>query len=159
MPQTHPWILLTYKIPRKPTNARVFVWRALKHLGAVFLHDAIWVLPGTPWTRNRFQWLAAEIVGYGGEATVWEARIADGERRELIQQFLDQVDAAYTIILGELERSGADLDQLDEHYRRVDEQDYFRSELGERTRLALLARRSDLASAAREKVPLGPKEQ
>lgn len=147
MPTTHPWILLTYKIPRKPTGARVFVWRALKQLGAVFLHDAIWVLPGTPLTRSRFQWLAAEIAAYGGEATVWEARIADGERRELIQQFLDQVDASYAELMADLERPNADPDQLYERFRQIDEQDYFRSELGERTRLAIEARRAKSGAA------------
>jgi hypothetical protein len=148
MPTTHPWILLTYKIPRNPTNARVFVWRALKQLGAVFLHDAIWVLPGTPLTRSRFEWLAAEIAAFGGEATVWEARIVDGERRELIQQFLDQVDARYRELMAELERPDADLDQLSDRHRQIDEHDYFRSELGERVRLAIEARRAKVAASS-----------
>jgi hypothetical protein len=59
---------LHYKIPRKPSSQRVFVWRKLKRLGAVLEHDAVWVLPATPRAREHFQWLAAEISEGGGEA-------------------------------------------------------------------------------------------
>ncbi len=55
------WMLLVYKIPREPTASRAIVWRKLKRLGALLLHDAVWVLPATPWTREQFQWLAVEI--------------------------------------------------------------------------------------------------
>ena len=37
----HSWALLHYKIPPEPTARRVFVWRKLKRLGAILLHDAI----------------------------------------------------------------------------------------------------------------------
>ena len=55
------WILLIYKIPNEPSAGRVFVWRKLKKLGAMLLHDAVWVLPATPQTKEHFRWLAAEI--------------------------------------------------------------------------------------------------
>jgi hypothetical protein len=35
------WILLVYKIPNEPSAGRVFVWRKLKKLGAILLHDAV----------------------------------------------------------------------------------------------------------------------
>jgi len=41
------WVLLTYKIPREPTASRAYVWRKLKRLGALLMHDAVWVLPNT----------------------------------------------------------------------------------------------------------------
>lgn len=94
-PHVHPWLLLTYRMPRDPSGGRVFIWRTLKQIGAVLLHDSVWVLPRLPWTRNRFEWLASEIVLLGGEATLWEARLEEGDRRGLIQQFLDRADAAY----------------------------------------------------------------
>src|SRR4051794_32701297 len=55
------WLLLLYKIPREPTVGRVSVWRKLKRLGAILLHDAVWVLPPSPRTKEEFQWLVAEI--------------------------------------------------------------------------------------------------
>jgi len=48
----HTWVLLHYKIPREPSAQRVFIWRKLKRLGALLLHDALWVLPATPRTRE-----------------------------------------------------------------------------------------------------------
>lgn len=42
------WVLLIYTMPREPTAPRVAVWRKLKKLGALRLHDAAWVLPATP---------------------------------------------------------------------------------------------------------------
>ena len=69
------WVLLVYKIPREPTASRAQVWRKLKRLGALLLHDAVWVLPATPWTREQFQWLAVEIGELGGEAHLWESHL------------------------------------------------------------------------------------
>src|SRR5256885_9772574 len=73
-PPGTPWVLLVYKIPREPTASRAQVWRKLKRLGALLLHDAVWVLPATPWTREQFQWLTVEIGELGGEAYLWEDR-------------------------------------------------------------------------------------
>jgi len=42
------WVVLVYKIPREPAAGRVSVWRKLKRLGALLLHDAVWLLPETP---------------------------------------------------------------------------------------------------------------
>jgi hypothetical protein len=67
-------VLLIYRIPNAPTSGRVFVWRKLKKLGAILLHDSAWVLPATPQTTEHFRWLAAEIVELKGDATVWESR-------------------------------------------------------------------------------------
>jgi hypothetical protein len=43
------WVLLVYKVPREPTSSRAYVWRKLKRLGALLIHDAVWVLPATAW--------------------------------------------------------------------------------------------------------------
>lgn len=72
------WVLLDYKIPREPTASRAMVWRKLKRLGALLVHDALWVLPATPWTREQFQWLAVEIGELGGEAHLWESHLLLG---------------------------------------------------------------------------------
>src|SRR6266567_9517091 len=58
------WMLLVYKVPREPTSSRAYVWRKLKKLGAVLLHDAVWVLPATAWTREQLQWLSVEYGNY-----------------------------------------------------------------------------------------------
>jgi hypothetical protein len=112
------WVLLVYKIPREPTSSRALVWRKLKRLGALLLHDAVWVLPATPWTREQFQWLAVEIGELGGEAYLWESHLLlNGQAEALAQQFQARVDAAYQEILSELEQEEADLVALSRKYQ------------------------------------------
>ena len=134
------WLLLLYKVPPEPTANRVSVWRKLKRLGAILLHDAVWVLPPSPRTREELQWLVAEIHERAGDAMLWEASLClDGRDDELVGQFIAQVDATYRDILGALEVPGADLAALSKRYQQARLQDYFRSPLGERARQALLS--------------------
>jgi hypothetical protein len=141
------WVLLVYKIPREPTSSRAMVWRKLKRLGALLLHDAVWVLPSTPWTREQFQWLAVEIGELGGEAYLWESQLLlNGQAEALVQQFQARVETAYQEILGELEQDEADLVALSRRYQQVRAQDYFHSALGTRVRERLMRARGGVAS-------------
>jgi len=141
------WVLLVYKIPREPTSSRAAVWRKLKRLGALLLHDAVWVLPATPWTREQFQWLTVEIGELGGEAYLWESHLLlNGQAEALVQQFQSRVDAAYQEILRELEQDEADLVALSRKYQQVRAQDYFHSELGRHVRERLMSARGGFVS-------------
>ena len=93
------WILLSSRLPRQPTRLRLAVWRRLKRLGAVLLHDTVWILPADPKTREAFEWLAEEIVEQGGTALSWEARSlwADQDRR-VLQQFRSEADERYAAL-------------------------------------------------------------
>ena len=133
------WLLLLYKVPPEPTANRVAVWRKLKRLGAILLHDAVWVLPPSARTREELQWLAAEIRERGGDALLWEASLClDGRDEQLVQQFVAQVDGIYADVLGALEDPNADLVALSKRYQQARRHDYFQSPLGERAREALL---------------------
>ena len=156
----HSWLLLHYKVAREPSAPRVYIWRKLKRLGAVLLHDAIWVLPDNPRTQEQFQWLAAEIMELAGEALVWQSHLLPNGRPQeenLIQQFNRQVEAGYQEILDELEQlqvisqakttgetSGTmvdgtipDLKGLSRRYQQLYQQDYFHSVLGQKVREVL----------------------
>jgi hypothetical protein len=134
------WLLLIYTVPREPTANRVSTWRKLKRLGALLLHDAVWVLPNSPRTREQLQWLASDIRDLGGDALVWlGSPTPDGQDATLVQQFLAQVDCLYAEILAGLEQADPDLAMLSRRYQQARLQDYFRSPLGERVRDALLA--------------------
>ncbi len=146
-PQETSWVLLVYKIPREPTSSRAAVWRKLKRLGALLLHDAVWVLPATPWTREQFQWLAVEIGELEGEAYLWESRLLlNGQAEALVQQFQARVESAYQEILDEVEREDADLVALFRKYQQVRAQDYFHSEVGIHVRKRLMSARGGLTS-------------
>src|SRR4051812_24269207 len=144
--QLNKWLLLVYKIPRKPTALRVSIWRKLKQLDALLLHDSVWVLPATPQTREHFQWLASEIIELGGEATVWVSEMAaENQGADLAKAFLTTTDTAYKEILAKLKRKNPDLAALARQYQRVLARDYFKSSLGEKVRKALLKKGENLS--------------
>lgn len=141
-PREPVWVLLVYKIPREPTSSRATVWRKLKRLGAVLLHDAVWVLPATAWTREQFQWLTVDIGELGGEAYLWEASLhMPGQAEGLVRQFQTRVEAAYQEVLDGLEQDGADLVALSRTYQQVRTQDYFHCPLGKQVRERLMRAR------------------
>jgi len=133
-------MLLVYKIPKDPTSGRVFVWRKLKKLGAILLHDSVWVLPATPRTREQLRWLANEISELKGDATVWESQLTLGiDEDKLIAQFTAAVDTEYREIIAGLKAKNRDLGALSRQYQQAKIQDYFNSDLGRRVRDALAA--------------------
>ena len=138
------WLLLHYKLPNKPSALRVYIWRKLKRLGAILLHEAIWVLPDQPRTAEQIQWLTAEIQERGGEAYSWKATAILGENDESItQQFKEQVDAVYSDLLKKLDKKRVDLQEVSRAYQQAAAQDFFHSELGLRVRETLTSRRGE----------------
>jgi hypothetical protein len=135
------WLMLMFRIPTEPSALRVSTWRKLRRLGAIVLHDAVWVLPATEMTREQLQWLVSEIVESGGEATVWRSEIETGDDTPLVAQFRERVDSAYAAILAELGCEDCDVALLARRYQQVKAVDYFHSGLGEQVRDALLAAR------------------
>src|SRR5262245_58166118 len=90
------WILLSSRLPREPTRLRLAVWRRLKRIGAVLLHDSVWILPADAKTREAFEWLAEEIEEQGGTALTWEAQsLSPDQDRRLVQQFRSEADERY----------------------------------------------------------------
>jgi len=138
------WLLLHYKLPTKPSPLRVYIWRKLKRLGAILLHEAVWVLPDSPRTAEQIQWLTAEIQEMGGEAYSWKANAILGETDETItQQFNEQVAAIYAELLKKLEKPRADLQEISRQYQLTASQDFFHSKLGDQVRDKLTSRRGE----------------
>jgi Protein ChrB, N-terminal len=138
------WLLLHYKLPNKPSALRVYIWRKLKRLGAILLHEAVWVLPDLPRTAEQIQWLTAEVQEMGGEAYSWRANPILGESDEAItQQFNKQVDVVYSDLLKKLEKSSADLQEISRQYQLAAAQDFFHSKLGLRVREKLTSKRGE----------------
>jgi Protein ChrB, N-terminal len=116
----------------------------LKRLGAILLHEAVWVLPDKPRTAEQVQWLTAEIQEMGGEAYSWRASTILGENDESItQQFKEQVDKVYSDLLKRLEKPRADLQETSREYQQAALQDFFHSKLGIRVREKLTSKRGD----------------
>lgn len=141
------WLLLVYKVPSEPSARRVYVWRKLKRVGAILLHDSVWVLPATVRTREHLQWLSAEIVEMGGEALLWDALpLMAGQADTLRRQFEQQTETAYQEILTALAAPEPDLAALSQQYQQAKTNDYFDSPLEPRVREALMTARGDTKS-------------
>ncbi|HET9907648.1 MAG TPA: Chromate resistance protein ChrB [Anaerolineales bacterium] len=138
------WLLLHYKLPNKPSALRVYIWRKLKRLGAILLHEAVWIIPDQPRTAEQVQWLTAEIQEMGGEAYSWKATAILGESDESItQQFKEQVDAVYSDLLKKLAKKRVELQEVSRAYQQAAAQDFFHSELGLRVREKLTSKRGE----------------
>jgi hypothetical protein len=138
------WLLLHYKLPNKPSALRVYTWRKLKRLGAILLHEAVWILPDLPRTAEQVQWLTAEIQEMGGEAYSWRATSILGQNdASLTQQFKEQVDAVYADLLKKLEKPRADLQEISRQFQLTASQDFFHSKLGLLVREKLTLRRGE----------------
>ena len=138
------WLLLHYKLPNKPSALRVYTWRKLKRLGAILLHESVWVLPDQPRTAEQIQWLTAEIQEMGGEAYSWRANTILGTDDESITgQFTAQVEAIYSRLLKQLEKPRADLEEISRLYQQAISQDFFHSKLGQQVRERLTSKRGE----------------
>ncbi|HMC57338.1 MAG TPA: chromate resistance protein ChrB domain-containing protein [Gemmatimonadaceae bacterium] len=82
------WLLLIHQLPPEPAYIRVKVRRRLQKLGAVPLKNSVYVLSETDAHLEDFQWLASEIVGDGGEATICSAVFVGGTTDTSVRKLL-----------------------------------------------------------------------
>lgn len=114
------WLLFTYRLPSEPSTKRVQVWRRLKRMGALQVHDGGYLAPRTARTLEQLQWLQAEVLELGGESSLWEASPLPPNRAAVYAaQFNAQLEAPYTkitvaarAVLAELRRDGPSPERL-----------------------------------------------
>jgi hypothetical protein len=132
------WLILHYQLPREPSAPRVSTWRKLKKLGAVLVNETFWVLPENNRTREHFRWLAASILEYGGQVSVFSgSSVLAGQDETLERLLLEMVEPAYQEILETLEQDEPDLVSLSRQFQSVLSQDHLKSALGKQVKAAL----------------------
>ena len=104
-------------------SVRVKTWRRMRQLGAVAVKNSVYALPNRPETREDFEWVRAEIVAGGGQATVFQAST------------IDDVSS----------------DDLREAFRRDRDEDYRRARAGRRENRARGRRAAPTGSASSAK--------
>ena len=98
------WLVLVHQLPATPSNLRVRTWRRLQHIGALPLKHAVYVLPDSSQAREDLEWLKAEIVASGGEASILEANHLDvSGDEELVDAFKRARQADYAGLARDLE--------------------------------------------------------
>jgi hypothetical protein len=88
-------------IPAKPASVRVRIWRRLQAIGAVTLRGAVYVLPNRDECVELFEWLARELIGLGGQASLCEGRFLDGATDDdIAHRFVEARNADYEEVAG-----------------------------------------------------------
>jgi ChrB-like protein len=142
-----PWLLVTASSAGAADSLRVAIWRKLRSLGALYLHQSVCVLPARADVEREIRRLVDRVRANGGAARVLritfedadeEARLVSelqaarddeyGEVLERVPTFLaelrserDRDRATYE----EVEESEADLERFRAWLAKVDRRDYF----------------------------------
>ncbi len=87
------WLLLVFSLPLKQASKRVEVWRKLQRYGALQLPSSGYILPNHPANLERFEWLAALIRKYKGQASVLEVQSIDDMPSERLIKLFNEARA------------------------------------------------------------------
>jgi hypothetical protein len=140
------WALLAYRLPREPSTPRISLWRQLRRLGVGQIADGVVALPLDARTRERFDWLAQEVIENGGVATVWLAEPGSAaQERALAREMAAAVAAEYMRVIDEASAQAREPEaarrrtvaRLRRELRRIGSRDYFPGRIGERARDAV----------------------
>lgn len=123
------WVLLVYKIPSQPTRLRAAIWRKLQRCGAIYLQNAVSLLPATSELAENMQWIADEIAEMGGVAYVFQATsLPPGQEARLVEAFRRAASERYGRLREDLSRmrrglagkpSGEEIEELEEEMKRA----------------------------------------
>jgi hypothetical protein len=137
-----PWLLLTFTLPTKRASQRVEIWRKLQRYGAVPLGNSGYLLPNSATNQERFEWLAAAVRKYAGEASVVKVQSIDNlSTPQLIGRFAEVRAREYHELIEELQKLSAAIPRKDfprqvsrlrTRFREIVEIDFFHSPLQRR---------------------------
>ena len=84
------WLLLIHQIPPKPDYLRVKIGRRLQRVGAVAVKNSVYVLPDGEQQLEDFQWIRAEILEGGGDASICRADFVVGLTADDVRQLFQR---------------------------------------------------------------------
>jgi hypothetical protein len=144
-----PWLLVTASSAGATDSLRVAIWRKLRSLGALSLHQAVSVLPARPEVEREIRRLVDRVRASGGVARVLRITFDDaGEEAQLVSELQAARDDEYGEVLErvpafldelrserdrdratyeEVEESEADLERFRAWLAKIDRRDYFRA--------------------------------
>jgi len=150
------WLLLTFTLPTKQASQRVEIWRKLQRYGTVPLGNSGYLLPGNAVNEERFQWLAAAIRKYKGDASIVHVQSIDNlSTPQLIGRFAEARAREYQELMRQLQefsslplqkQAVSRLSRLRSRFQEIVEVDFFDSPL--QKRVGELLARADAARVA-----------
>ena len=150
MDEKQKWIMLTYKPPKAKTSAaKVALWRKLKKLGVYQVQDSVCVLPFSEKNMEDFQWISAEVIEIGGEASVWSINALSSEtERDLRDYFINQTNIQYQKMMTDCAEitDEKELRKLWTLFHRIKAQDYLKSPLSVEVKAVFENRMEELSN-------------
>lgn len=162
------WLLLTVSTAGALDSLRVQVWRRVRSLGALSLHQGTYLLPARPETTRALDRLADRVRHGGGTARLLHITLpAPEEEAAVIAEFQAERATEYQELLdrrpeftrelaaerakgrltyAEVEESEADLARYQRWLAKIAGRDYFTCPLGEQARSAIARCAEDLAA-------------
>lgn len=153
------WAILIYKIPSEPSRLRTAVWRELKRLGALYLQQAVCILPARPDLQEELRKLKSRIQSFGGEAILLEeVSLSPADEATIQEDFrclrdkeyeelIEQNQAFHREIDREIEKmnfSSEEVEEEEEEYQKlvlwlqkIQARDWFSASLREKAEEAL----------------------
>ena len=142
-----PWVLVTASSAGATDSLRVAIWRKLRSLGALYLHQSVSVLPARPEVEREIRRLVDRVRTNGGAARALRVTFDDaGEEAQLVSELQAARDDEYGEVLErvpafldelrserardratyeEVEESEADLERFRAWLAKIDRRDYF----------------------------------
>ena len=112
------WLLISISTGSANASLRVHVWRKLRGLGGVYLHNSVCLLPDLTDVTRQITRLLDRVQREGGTGRLLHIDIPrSGERDELIAQFNAARDDEYNEVLQRLPEFFAELDRETERGR------------------------------------------
>jgi hypothetical protein len=161
------WLLLTVSTAGAPDSLRVQVWRRLRSLGALYLHQSVCLLPDRPETQRAIRRLLDRIHHDGGSGRLLHITLPDPDQEHaIIAEFQQERAGEYHEVLdripelsrelaterakgrltyAEVEESEADLTRFQRWLAKIAARDYFGCPVGEQARQAVDRCAQDLA--------------
>lgn len=110
------FVTFTYKIPSEPSKNRVYIWRSIKELGAIYLQQGVAVLPYDEELCNILQKLRQQVNSFGGKSTLSKLDFLNEEdERETILEFKNQIDEEFNEFIENCQRLIYELDRETEN--------------------------------------------
>lgn len=112
MPEARRWLVFIYKVPADPTRKRVYVWREVNRLGALYLQQAVCIVPSGPSLEESFRALEEKVSSFEGESYLLKDVILDpGEEERVVNGFRHLRDEEYGEWSKEAHKYLAELDR------------------------------------------------
>jgi len=137
------WLLLLFRLPATHKTARVALWRKLQKSGAIQIKTSTYLLPDRPAQYELFQWLAKQVIDYGGDSTLIRAQQIEGlPDAKIVALFNAARDNDYAALADEARKLlparpkandksfAASLEKLRREFRNIREVDFFAAPKG-----------------------------